>query len=76
MGNRKRKTNDIENQRKYYILQCPECENNTFKKEWHTMETYCLKCGLVIVAPPSCDFITDGFNKIQVSRDVYYNSFL
>lgn len=41
---------------------CVECGSTSFHFEWHLREVSCCKCGLVLVAPPSPDFVTDGLN--------------
>lgn len=43
------------------IYLCPECDNTTFLKDFHDNNIFCRKCGLVVNAPYSADFIVDGF---------------
>lgn len=46
---------------KNLIRKCVECDSAEFYKDEKLKEISCLKCGLVLYAPPTADFITDGF---------------
>lgn len=55
--------NDKPNEDKYksVIRRCIECDSTKFFHDYKLHETSCLSCGLVLYAPYSADFITDGF---------------
>lgn len=44
---------------------CPECENDSFLI--HESSVFCRKCGLVVKAPYSPDYVTDGYKKKKVN---------
>lgn len=46
---------------------CPECKHTNFIHDYIHKETYCTNCGLIILAPPSTEFITPGFEEIIVT---------
>lgn len=31
--------------------ECPECENTNIKYDYNKKEYYCIRCGLVLIAP-------------------------
>jgi len=48
------------------IKVCPECKSNVFVNDEIHKETYCLRCGLIIKAPYTTDFIASGFAKLKI----------
>lgn len=48
------------------IKVCPECNSNCFSSDEIHLEIYCSKCGLVLKAPFSADFITPELKKIKI----------
>lgn len=48
------------------IKLCPECGSCETKKDEKTTEIFCSKCGLVIIAPPTTDYITDGYKSMEI----------
>lgn len=49
------------------IRKCVECDSTKFYKDYRLNETSCLKCGLVLYAPYTADFIVDGF-KFEIKK--------
>jgi len=43
------------------IKKCVECDSTEFHQEYKLREVSCCRCGLVLVAPPSPDFVVDGY---------------
>lgn len=52
------------------IVKCFECDSASFHVEYKLNEISCLKCGLVLIAPPSPDFVTDGYRVIIEKKKV------
>lgn len=50
------------------IRKCIECNSTKFYKDYKLNETSCLSCGLVLYAPYTTDFITDGFKFENVKK--------
>ena len=48
------------------IKVCPECGSCKIKKDENTTEIFCSKCGLVIIAPPTMDYVTDGYKVMEI----------
>lgn len=55
----------------YKFPACPECYNCNFKYDDLHHEVYCKCCGLVIIAPPSADFITDGYSYLHITTNFH-----
>lgn len=66
---KKLEKNDVDPQERRKIWRCVECDSSSFHFEDHLMEISCCKCGLVLVAPSSPDFVTDGFNVVYVKKN-------
>ena len=45
---------------------CPECKSLNIKDDFVHMETYCHKCGLVLIAPRTPDTIVRGLKPVYV----------
>lgn len=48
------------------IKLCPECGSCETTKDEKTTEIFCSKCGLVIIAPPTTEYITDGYKLLEI----------
>ncbi len=62
------RNNDQQHQikKEYHFKICPECTScNLVFDEIH-QEVYCKKCGLVIISPPTTDFVTDGYSYLHI----------
>ena len=49
-------------------LRCVECDSSSFYYDGKLKEVSCLGCGLVLVAPYSPDFVTDGYRIVCDKR--------
>lgn len=62
----------VKNKKKInYRKKCFECGFDKFYQDMRLREISCLKCGLVLYAPYSPDFVTDGFKFDIVKRKKY-----
>lgn len=58
------------NKPKKIIKLCPECGEKTFKYDPIHQETYCAKCGLILIAPPIAGIIFPGYMLINLKKEV------
>lgn len=49
------------------VKKCVECDSTGFHTDYKLNEISCLKCGLVLYAPYSADFIVDGFKLERIN---------
>lgn len=64
-----RKKNSTKKRKRSKILRrCVECDSISFYTDYKLKEISCLGCGLVLVAPYSPDFVTDGFKFEDVKK--------
>lgn len=54
---------------RYQFKLCPECQSCNLTYDFFHGELYCTKCGLVILAPPSADTITDGYLRVVIDTN-------
>jgi ribosomal protein S27E len=47
------------------LKHCPNCLATVFEEDTIHAEVICRACGLVIIAPPSSDYITEGYLIIR-----------
>lgn len=52
---------------------CPECNSTIFREDIIHAEVYCLKCGLVLVAPPKTGLVFPGFTYKKKENDKKLN---
>lgn len=58
--------NHHKNTMDFYFKICPECNSCELLFDDIHYETYCKKCGLVIISPPTTDFVTDGYKYLYI----------
>lgn len=49
---------------------CPECHSTKFQKDIRHQETYCTKCGLVILAPLTSGIIYPGYMYVDITKKI------
>ncbi|PAV07651.1 TFIIB-type zinc ribbon-containing protein [Methanosphaera cuniculi] len=52
------------------IKMCPECHSTKFQKDIRHQETYCTKCGLVILAPLTSGIIYPGYMYVDITKKI------
>lgn len=56
--------------KKYRIIKmCPLCGGRVFDTVTRLQEINCCNCGLVIQAPPTASFKTDGYKIIRIKKN-------
>lgn len=53
------------------IKLCPECNSHNFRYDNHHKELYCFNCGVVLIAPPSTDFITPDIKTVTITINIH-----